>query len=73
VNFAGADLSGANLANANLNGADLRECKDLTNKQIKEACNWEQAKYLPGKLKELQEDKASDPQEVVDCSCWTKN
>ncbi len=71
VNFTGADLRGANLSGANLHsakladadldGAELRKCRNLTNKQIKEACNWEKAQYAPGKLEELLHDKDSDP------------
>ena len=40
-----ANLQGAFLLRANLQGADLRDAGNLTRKQIKSACNWEQALY----------------------------
>jgi uncharacterized protein YjbI with pentapeptide repeats/uncharacterized protein YaaR (DUF327 family) len=43
--LSGADLSGANLNGADLNGADLSGAKDLTSFQVKEAQNWDTAKY----------------------------
>ena len=102
ADLSGADLSGANLfvadlRNANLpsanlfvadlSGANLTDTEKLTNKQIKLACNWEQAYFAKywdeekeawvvdeekqeTKIKELKEDKASDPKEKPDCSRW---
>ena len=40
-----ADLRGADLAGADLAGADLVGVRNLSNIQIKSACNWEQAVY----------------------------
>jgi hypothetical protein len=87
VNLADADLKDANLKAANLSGANLTNIKNLTNQQIKSACNWEEAYFArywdagkqewtiddekqEAKIKELKEDKASDPKEKRDCDRW---
>ena len=69
---------GANLQDAYLWGANL------TPQQIKSACNWENAIYKSESLKkaiepdntnfirELKQDKSSNPQEPPDCSKWSK-
>ncbi|GAA6620154.1 pentapeptide repeat-containing protein [Scytonema sp. NUACC26] len=43
--FEGANLSDAYLWQANLSGADLRFVENLTPEQVKQAKNWEKAKY----------------------------
>ena len=82
ANLFSADLSGANLREANLFSANLivanlREAENLTNKQIKSACFWENAIFYlneeekqKAKIKELQEDRASDPKEKPNSDKW---
>jgi uncharacterized protein YjbI with pentapeptide repeats len=70
ANLYGADLSNANLSGANLGNSILSGAENLTPEQIKKACYWKTAKYELGKLDELKQDKASDPQEPVNCSQW---
>lgn len=99
ANLAGAYLNKANLAatrldNANLKGAQLGgaylfqtylfNAKNLTNEQIKSACNWKSAVYTEAdenlkpkdaqanqkRIQEIENDKASDPKKPVDCSQW---
>ncbi len=45
TNLSRANFQGAILKGANLKGAILSEAKNLTNEQIKLACNWQQAIY----------------------------
>jgi uncharacterized protein YjbI with pentapeptide repeats len=68
----GADLGEgrSDLHGANLRKANLREVRYLTHKQIKTACYWDEAKYVPGKLDEIKQDRTSDPKEPIDCSRW---
>lgn len=52
ANLKGADLKGAdlkrtNLRGANLDSADLTKAKNLTPSQVKQADNWNKAKYDP--------------------------
>jgi uncharacterized protein YjbI with pentapeptide repeats len=75
ADLSGADLSGTNLSRADLSGAclsgtDLNGTESLTPEQIKRACYWDKAKYELGKLDRLKQDKASEPQESVNCSQW---
>ena len=60
ANLSQADLDEANLRNANLRNADLSGAylsgaylfgaKNLSNAQIKLACNWKEANYVSGKI-----------------------
>ena len=84
ANLSNANLNNSNLANANLSGANLYNAKlahieNLTASQIKSACNWEKAIYFDGydedeeqimRIKQLKEDKDSNPEKPVDCSHW---
>jgi uncharacterized protein YjbI with pentapeptide repeats len=45
ADLSGADLSGADLSGADLSGAYLYRIKNLTNEEIKSACNWDKAIY----------------------------
>ena len=82
-----ANFSGARLDSVNLSGADLSQVINLTNKQIKSACNWEKAYFArfvkiqtvefvvdeekqKAKIKELKEDRASDPKTKPNCDRW---
>lgn len=84
VNLSEANLSGANLrvadflfanlSGANLSKADFREdlhfgkVKNLTPKQVKSSCYWEEAFFdseFEAKLKK-------EPDQEVDCSIWEK-
>ena len=74
-----ADLADANLSGANLYNANLAQVENLTASQIKSACNWEKAIYFDGydeddkqimRIKQLKEDKYSDPEKPVYCSRW---
>ena len=71
-----ADLNRADLNRANLSNVNFSNVKNLTDQQIKRACNWEQAYFSSdsekqkAKIKELKEDKSSDPQVKPDCSKW---
>ena len=51
VNFQGASLVRSNFQGANFQGANFQDAwispTSLTNRQIKSACNWEQAIYIP--------------------------
>ena len=49
-----ANLSNTNLTNANLSNAKLSDVINLTSKQIKSACNWENALYK-GNYEEIQD------------------
>ncbi len=87
ANLQNANFSHANLRDADLRGAYLIDPKNLTDSQIKTACNWSQAFYKSDwhnqtrkwivneeenqqYIKKLKQDRASDPQEPVDCSQW---
>ena len=87
ANFTDANFTDASLEGANLSNANFTYAQNLTNKQIKLACNWEQAYFAryrdqekkawvvdeeeqQTKIKELEEDKTSDPQEKPDCTRW---
>lgn len=91
ANLAATRLDNANLKNAQLDGAYLLQtylfkAKNLTNKQIKSACNWKGAIYTEAdenlkakdreanqrRIEEIEDDKASDPPTPVDCSQWKK-
>jgi hypothetical protein len=86
ANLSQADLKDADLSGANILGANFINAENLTNKQIKAACNWEEAVYTEAdenlkakdpeanqkKIQEIKNDKASDPSPSlpVDCSQW---
>jgi uncharacterized protein YjbI with pentapeptide repeats len=88
ANLSQADLKDADLSGANISGANFINAENLTNKQIKAACNWEEAVYTEAdenlkakdpeanqkKIQEIKNDKASDPSpsQPVDCSQWQK-
>ncbi len=115
VNFSEANFDSANLDGANLRGAYLFNAKNLSNTQIKLACNWKEATYVKSRIqennidtlfeenidiisekridtrrfefqwipedkqanqeriKEIEQDKDSDPEILPDCSQWEKN
>ncbi|MGB5771377.1 MAG: pentapeptide repeat-containing protein, partial [Crocosphaera sp.] len=52
ANLKRAYLEGANLEGANLGGTYLYQIENLTNKQIKSACNWDKAIYSEGEFNE---------------------
>ncbi|NER94406.1 MAG: hypothetical protein F6J86_11280 [Symploca sp. SIO1B1] len=68
----GADLIRANLRGANLRGADFRnneisgKVKNLTPKQVKSTCYWQEAKFDP----DFEEKLEKEPEQQVDCSRW---
>ncbi len=84
----GADLGGANLKDAylygtklegaNLYGAKLINVQNLTDSQIKSACNWDKAIYKQDHsenqkyIEALKKDKSSDPKEPPDCRLWSR-
>ena len=74
ANLSGASLSGANLSGANLSGA----IGNLTHKQIKSACLWEDAIYKEEEkenqkyIQDLKRDKSSDPEIAPDCTIWKR-
>jgi hypothetical protein len=89
ANLAATRLDNANLKGAQLGGAYLFQtylfnAKNLTNAQIKSACNWKSAIYTEAdenlkpkdaqanqnRIEEIDKDKASDPPQPVDCSQW---
>ncbi|WP_353735012.1 pentapeptide repeat-containing protein [Okeania sp. SIO2C2] len=117
ANLGGTNLSEANFDLVNLDGANLRgaylfNAKNLTNAQIKLACNWKEATYVKStiqtnnintlfqenidtisdkridttrfefqwiaenkqanqeRIKEIEQDKDSDPEIPPDCSIW---
>ena len=87
ANLSGTDFSRANLSGADLSGANLSNAKNLSNVQIKLACNWKEATYVDSKIvdnkwvpkdkqanqeriKEIEQDKDSDPKNPPDCSRW---
>ncbi|NER06467.1 MAG: pentapeptide repeat-containing protein [Okeania sp. SIO3C4] len=89
ANLSEADLSVANLSEANLYRAYLFGAKNLSNAQIKLACNWKEAIYVNStifgdtfipmdkqanqeKIKEIEQDKDSDPKNPPDCFMWNK-
>ncbi|NEO57860.1 MAG: pentapeptide repeat-containing protein [Okeania sp. SIO3B5] len=105
ANLSEADLSEANLSEANLREANLSEAnlygvylfgaENLSNAQIKLACNWKEAIYVNStiveenivfrdklipldkqanqkRIKEIEQDKDSDPKNPPDCSKWYK-
>ncbi|MDJ0582947.1 pentapeptide repeat-containing protein [Crocosphaera sp.] len=45
ADLSGADLSGADLSGANFSGANLRGVRNITPEQVKQANNWELAKF----------------------------
>ncbi|NER50825.1 MAG: hypothetical protein F6J92_29975, partial [Symploca sp. SIO1A3] len=67
--LSGAKLSGANLSRAKLSGANLREdeylgkVKDLTPKQVKSTCHWQEAKFDP----DFEEELKKEPDQQVNC------
>ncbi|NEQ36079.1 MAG: pentapeptide repeat-containing protein [Okeania sp. SIO3I5] len=86
ANLLAANLSGANFGGTKLNGANLF-LANLSNTQIKLACNWKEATYVSSKIvdnkwvpldkqanqdriKEIEQDKDSDPKNPPDCSKW---
>ena len=90
ANLTQANLSEANLSQANLTQAYLFGAENLSNAQIKLACNWKEAiyvkstkvedKFIPvdkqanqNKIKEIEQDKDSDPKNPPDCSMWDKD
>ncbi len=92
ANLGLANLSLANLGLANLSETYLFNAKNLSNAQIKLACNWKEAIYVNAtrvedeygriqwvpkdkqanqeKIKEIEQDKNSDPKNPPDCSVW---
>ena len=86
TNLSNTNLKNANLKSANLNSAILIHTQNLTPTQIKLACNWENAFYkgkldyystwiIDEKanqqfIRQLQQDKESDPKQPIDCSKW---
>ncbi len=112
TNLSEADFDSANLGGANFRGAYLFNAKNLSNAQIKLACNWKEATYVKStiqknnidtlfeenidtisekridttrftfqwipenkqanqeKIKEIEQDKSSDPEILPDCSQW---
>ncbi len=118
ANLGGADFSEAefkdiDLSGANLRGAKIFNAKNLSNAQIKLACNWKEATYVnttilenneaqkleeqllqrgkqidareyeykwvpedkqanQQRIKEIEQDKDSDPEIPPDCSKWEK-
>lgn len=89
TNLNGADLTSADLRDANLRDAFLNGVKNLSNKQIKSACFWQDAIYTVAirdniqekwtakdekanqrRIKDIKQDKASDPDEPPDCDQW---
>lgn len=65
------NLRGVNLHRANLLEANLSKFSNFTFHQIKMACHWKEAKYEPATLRDkLENDRASDPKEYIDCSQW---
>ncbi len=68
-----AYLSGADLFGADLETANLIEARNLTPTQIKSACNWSKAIYKEDEsenlkyIKQLKQDKGSDPKEIPNC------
>lgn len=86
----GFDLSGLELNETNLREAYLFDAKNLSNAQIKSACNWKEATYVNStkakykwipidkqanqeKIKKIEQDKDSDPENPPDCSIWNKD
>ncbi|GGA45104.1 pentapeptide repeat-containing protein [Okeania sp. KiyG1] len=92
ANLSVANLSVANLSEANLYGAYLFGAENLSNAQIKLACNWKEAIYVKTtiaegkwvpidkqaidkqanqeKIKEIEQDKDSEPENPPDCYKW---
>ncbi|MDY7006082.1 MAG: pentapeptide repeat-containing protein [Cyanobacteriota bacterium] len=93
ANLSKANLSEADLSEANLYGAYLFGAENLSNAQIKLACNWKEAIYVNStiveenivfgdksipmdkqanqeRIKEIEQDKDSDPKNPPDCSKW---
>ncbi len=77
ADFREADLNGADLSNANLSGADLwgvnfrkheiyGQVENLTPKQVKSACNWQEAKFDP----DFKEKLKKGPDRLLDCRRW---
>lgn len=65
ANLKGADLKGADLKSTNLQGADLDDAdltkaKNLTTDQVKQAENWNKAKYDPAFKKLLDSAPKAD-------------
>lgn len=61
ANFFDANLRGANLANADLEGASFEKARNLTVAQVKQAKNWDKAKYD----EEFQRQLSSNVQEPL--------
>ena len=92
ANLGLANLSLANLGLANLSETYLFNAKNLSNAQIKLACNWKEAIYVNAtrvedeygriqwipedqqanqeRIKEIEQDKSSEPENPPDCSKW---
>jgi Pentapeptide repeats (8 copies) len=82
ANLSEANLREANLLGVKLFGAEWKT-KNFS-RQIKQACNWnkteyddgvkiygeKEAYYDDGKIDELKQEKASDPEYPIDCSRW---
>ncbi len=115
ADFSETSLLKANLRGANLHGAKIFNTKNLSNTQIKLACNWKEATYVNStivennlnkiieydrdvifekeiestrfefqwipedkqanqeKIKEIEQDKDSDPKNPPNCSRWKKD
>ena len=71
-------LRKANLEETNLRKANLTNVQNLTSKQIKLACFWEQAIYTKDDkenqnyIENLKKDRSLDPEIPVDFSIWNK-
>jgi hypothetical protein len=67
----GADLMGVALENTNLTRANLRGAKltvdNLTDEQIKKACNWQLAIDNTGRLEEMAQEDEQDSSTNSDC------
>ncbi|MGL6342018.1 MAG: pentapeptide repeat-containing protein, partial [Waterburya sp.] len=61
-----ANLREANLERANLERANLWGAIELNPKQIKSACNWQNATFS----KEFKQKLDREPDQKVDCSLW---
>ena len=71
-----ADFKGVILDQANIQGTRLITANNLTARQIKSTCNWEEAIYEKKDdanqqfISKLKQDLDSDPEQPVDCSIW---
>jgi len=53
---------------ANFGKNDYQKALNLTPKQVKSACNWQEAKYS----EEFQVKLKQEPNQEIDCSHWNK-